>query len=70
MGRTNVFLDDELVREGLERTGAKTIRALVDRALRELIARQRRLDILGLAGCGWEGDLGELRGDADAADDR
>ena len=37
MGRTNIVLDDELVHEGLDLSGAKTRRELVDRALRAFV---------------------------------
>ena len=64
MQRTNVVLDERLVAEGLELTRAKSIRDLVDRSLRELVARLKRQKILELRGCNaWEGDLGAMRGD-------
>lgn len=70
MGRTNVVLDDELVEEGLRVSGARTIRELVDRSLREFVQRRRRLALLELRGCGsWEGALDSMRRDR-AADDR
>ncbi len=37
--RTNIVLDDQIVNEAMRLTGAKTKREVVDRALRELIAR-------------------------------
>jgi len=70
MGRTNVVLDDELVREGLRLCDARSIRELVDRSLREFVERRRRLALLELRGCGrWEGELDAMRRDR-AADDR
>jgi Arc/MetJ family transcription regulator len=48
--RTNIVLDDILVQEALALSGAKTKRELVDRALRELVERLRRRDILDLYG--------------------
>lgn len=48
--RTNVVLDEALVREGLALTGVSTKRALIDLALRELIRARRKKDLLELAG--------------------
>ena len=61
--RTNIVLDDKLVKEAFKLTGAKTKRELVDMALREMIQRRRRMDLLKLKGIGWEGDLKEMRRD-------
>ncbi|HKG04134.1 MAG TPA: type II toxin-antitoxin system VapB family antitoxin [Conexibacter sp.] len=60
--RTNIEIDDEILREAQRLTGARTKRETVDVALRELVARQRRLGILDLRGrVHWEGDLDESR---------
>jgi Arc/MetJ family transcription regulator len=64
MRRTNIVLDEQLVAEGLDLTRARTIRDLVDRSLRELVARLKRQRILALRGSkAWDGDLGALRED-------
>ena len=56
--RTNVDIDDKVIREVQELTGARTKREAVDLALRELVARHRRADILKIRGkVHWEGDL-------------
>jgi Arc/MetJ family transcription regulator len=56
--RTNIDIDDEIIREVQELTGAHTKREAVDLALRELVARHRRADILKIRGkVRWEGDL-------------
>lgn len=56
--RTNIEIDDEVLKEVQALTGARTKRAAVDLALRELVARYRRLDLLRLKGkVHWEGDL-------------
>ena len=56
--RTNIEIDDEVIREARRLTGVKTKREVVDLALRELVARHRRLGVLGLRGrVQWEGDL-------------
>ena len=63
MGRTNVVLDDELVKEGLRISGAKTIRDLLDRSLKYYLDYHKRQSMRSLKGSGiWSGDLDELRG--------
>ncbi|MDQ3753013.1 MAG: type II toxin-antitoxin system VapB family antitoxin [Actinomycetota bacterium] len=60
--RTNIEIDDEVLEEVRQLTGIKTKREAVDLALRELVARHRRLEILTLRGkVHWEGDLDESR---------
>ena len=60
--RTNVVLDDELVKEGLKLTKLRTKKDLVNLALEELVARRRRKKILKLEGkVKWEGNLNEMR---------
>lgn len=48
--RTNIELDDALVSKALQLTGIATKRALVEEALRVLIASKRRLSLLDLEG--------------------
>ena len=48
--RTNVVLDEDLVEAGLEITGLKSRRALIDYALRELLRRESQRKILELKG--------------------
>lgn len=56
--RTNIEIDDDLLAEVRRLTGVKTKREAVDLAMRELVARHRRRDILDLRGkVRWEGDL-------------
>jgi Arc/MetJ family transcription regulator len=60
--RTNIVLDDKLVKEGLKLTRLRTKKDLVNLALRELIERRKRKRILKLEGkVGWEGSLDEMR---------
>ncbi len=60
--RTNIVIDDELVKEAKQLTGIKTKKELVDMALRDLVARKKRKGILKLEGqIDWEGDLAEIR---------
>ena len=62
MGRTNIDLDDQLVREGLRKFKCKSKRELVDLALKELLKSAKRKEILELRGrLKWAGDLEELR---------
>ncbi len=64
--RTNIVIDEDLIRRAMRITGAETKRAVVDEALRELVKRHdRRKATLELEGIGWEGDLGEMRRDRD-----
>lgn len=60
--RTNIVLDDQLIKEGLKLTKLKTKKDLVNLALRELIERRKRTRILKLEGkVEWEGSLDEMR---------
>jgi Arc/MetJ family transcription regulator len=60
--RTNIEIDDDLMREARRLTGLTTKRETVELALRELVARHRRLGILELRGrVHWEGDLAASR---------
>ena len=65
--RTNIEIDDELIREALRVSGLKTKRAAVEAGLRALIRLNtirlnRRKKILDLAGkIHWEGNLNESR---------
>ena len=62
MGRTNIELDDALVKTAMARFGVRTKREVVDLALRRLVGPPLSLELLGsLRGIGWEGDLDELR---------
>jgi Arc/MetJ family transcription regulator len=75
VGRTNVFLDDDLVEKAMKVTGARTKRQVVHEALRKLVedaqaeSLRRRLyrkackGLLELEGIGWHGDLRTERRD-------
>ncbi len=62
MSRTNIDLDDELVKKALTLSHYKTKKELVHRALEEFVKRMKRKDILRFMGshC-WEGNLDEMR---------
>jgi len=60
--RTNIEIDDVVLDEARRLTGIETKRETVDFALRELVARQRRLGVLNLRGkVHWVGDLDRSR---------
>jgi Arc/MetJ family transcription regulator len=58
MARTNIEIDDRLVRRVMQRYGLETKRAAVDYALRQVdVEPLSREEALAMAGSGWEGDL-------------
>jgi len=60
--RTNIVMDEGLVRQGLKATGIKTRRALVHHALQELVRREKQLGWLALEGkVRWTGNLDKMR---------
>ena len=62
MKRTNIVMDETLVRQGLKATGLKTRRALVHHALEELMRREKQMGLLALKGkIHWTGDLNAMR---------
>lgn len=62
MLRTNIELDEKLVKEAMRLTRKKTKKELVNYALEELIARLKRKKVLELEGnVRWSGDLREMR---------
>jgi Arc/MetJ family transcription regulator len=62
MSRTNIDIDDKLVKEGLQITRLRTKKELVNHALEELVKKARRKRILKLEGkVWWEGDLRRTR---------
>jgi len=62
MSRTNIDLEDKLVKEGMRVFKCKTKKELVHLALQELLKREKRKEILQLRGkIQWEGNLDELR---------
>ena len=62
MGRTNIVLQDDLVKKGLKLTGLKTKRELIDRALESFVRKQALKKFLKLRGkVRWEGNLQQMR---------
>ena len=50
MMRTNIVLDDNLVKEAIKLSGAKTKKELIHLALKEFVENKRRLNLLDLEG--------------------
>jgi Arc/MetJ family transcription regulator len=62
MSRTNIEIDDELIRRVMERWGYRTKREAVDSALRRLdLEPMTNEELAAMHGSGWDGDLDELR---------
>ncbi len=62
MSRTNIELNNKVLKEAFKLTDIKTKKDLVNYALEELVKRLRRKKMLELEGkVKWEGDLDELR---------
>jgi Arc/MetJ family transcription regulator len=65
MKRTNLVLNEKLLEEATQLTGAKTYSRAVEMALTDFVRRIKAKRILEFAGSGlWEGDLAEMRGDS------
>ena len=62
--RTNIVIDDELMRQVLELTGLKTKREAVEQGLKALARLKRQEKIRKYRGkLQWEGNLGQMRRD-------
>ena len=60
--RTNIEIDDDLMRQAMRRSGTRTKRAVVEAGLRLLIRTWRQTSMRRLRGkIRWTGDLPELR---------
>jgi Arc/MetJ family transcription regulator len=65
MKRTNLVLDESLLKEAVTLSGAKTFSMTVDIALHDFVRRAKAKRIFELAGSGaWKGDLATMRGDS------
>lgn len=61
--RTNIVIDDELMKRALRASGLKTKRAVVEEGLRLLEQVHRQAGVRRLRGkVAWKGDLNEMRG--------
>lgn len=61
--RTNIEIDDLLMAEALEASGARTKREAVELGLSTLVRLKRQERLRRLRGAGWEGDLDSMRRD-------
>lgn len=62
MARTNIDLDERLIRRARRLTGLRTKKAIVNRALEGLVRAEARKGILRFYGSGiWQGDLKAMR---------
>jgi Arc/MetJ family transcription regulator len=62
MGRTNIYIDETLVRKARKLTGLKTKREVVNKALELLVRSESRKGILPYFGTGiWRSDLKAMR---------
>ena len=74
VARTNIDIDEALIRRVMQTHGCKTKRDAVDLALRKLLGDPMTIEeVLAMQGRGWGGDLDEIRGrktpeDAEHAD--
>lgn len=60
--RTNIELDDALVRQALKLSKLKTKREVVQEALRNYVSSMKKKELLQLKGrVTWEGNLKEMR---------
>ncbi len=60
--RTNIEIDDGLLREAMQRSGASTKKAVVEAGLRMLVKTYRQTAIRRLKGkVQWDGNLNESR---------
>lgn len=63
--RTNIEIDDTLMADAMDASGATTKKAAVEQGLQLLIQIKQQSGLKGLRGkLKWEGDLDEMRTDA------
>ena len=62
--RTNIVIDDKLMKETMRATGLKTKREAVELGLRTLLRLQQQKEIRNFRGkLPWKGDLEAMRAD-------
>jgi len=67
--RTNIVIDDQLMKETLRATGLKTKREAVEVGLRTLLRLSKQAEIRRFRGkLHWRGDLAAMRSDAMRSD--
>jgi Arc/MetJ family transcription regulator len=63
--RTNIVIDDRLMRDTLRTTGLKTKREAVEHGLQTLLRLSKQAEIRRLRGkLHWQGDLNSMRSDS------
>ena len=63
--RTNIVIEDKLMRDTLRATGLKTKREAVELGLRTLLRLRKQGEIKRLRGkLDWQGDLDKMRSDS------
>ncbi|MDO8968479.1 type II toxin-antitoxin system VapB family antitoxin [Algoriphagus sp.] len=64
--RTNIDIDEELIREAMKLTGITTKKGVVEKALANLVSLKKQEKIKQIRGkYQWEGDLDEMRENRD-----
>ncbi len=62
--RTNIVIDDELMKRVMKVTGLRTKREAVDMGLKALLKLKKQENIKNFRGkLDWEGDLDDMRSD-------
>jgi len=62
--RTNVVLDDDLIRTALKLSGLKTKKKAIEEGLKLLVQLNRQKNVRGFRGkLKWEGNLNKMRMD-------
>ncbi len=62
--RTNIVIDDELMKQVMKQTGIKTKREAVEMGLKTLLRLKRQENIRNYRGkLAWTGDLDDMRTD-------
>lgn len=60
--RTNIEIDDDLIKEAMKLTGIKTKKGVVEAALAQMLSLKKQERIKQLRGkYKWEGNLDEMR---------
>ena len=60
--RTNIVIDDHLMKKALDVSGLKTKKAVIEHGLELVISLKSQCDIRSLRGkLSWQGNLDELR---------
>jgi Arc/MetJ family transcription regulator len=62
--RTNIVIDDQLMRDAMQASGARTKREAVEIGLRTLVKLEQQQRIKAFRGrMAWDGDLDSMRND-------